>query len=258
MVVVNELLSTFRTQFEDTGKVMPAKRSLKKMNSLLMITASLCLLVLTGCMSVSEPKSPALTEKFAADAMLSLEGFQLYSVREKQHHVGSSYFTAYNFKTDSWLIGDDSYSGTTYERMLDDKFPGIVKDIFETAGANIRSNTPQLKIEGRIGNGRFMWSAPEMWYRDAPVFVLSVFTLGMVITRERENDVRLIVYNTKGKRLKEYHVTETYYTSGFGLPISGLINEKVRSWYCDRMAAKFALIKCVNAFVRDWNKGLFR
>ena len=171
------------------------------MKSLLLITASVCLLVLTGCMSVNEPEAPALTEKFSGDIQLNLEGFQLYSVREKQHHVGSSYFTAYNFKTDSWLLGDESYSGTTYERMLDDKFPAIVKDIFESAGANIRSNTPQLKLEGRIGDGRFMWSAPEMWYRDVPVFIVSVCTLGMVITRERENDVILIVYNTKGKRL---------------------------------------------------------
>jgi hypothetical protein len=97
-----------------------------------------------------------------------------------------------------------------------------------------------------------------MWYRDVPVFVVTLCTLGMVITRERENDVRLIVYSMNGKRLKEYRATETYYTSGFGLPMSGLINDKVRSWYCDRMAAKFALIKCVNEFTRDYNRGLFK
>jgi hypothetical protein len=228
------------------------------MKLFLMAAASVCMLVLTGCMSVSKPETPALREKFSGDAQLHLEGFQLYSVREKQHHVGGSYFTAYNFKTDSWLLGDDSYSSTTYERMLDDRFPGIVKDIFESAGANIRSDKPQLKIEGRIGDGRFMWSSPAMWYRDAPVFILSVCTLGMVITRERENDVRLIVYNINGKRLKEYRATETYYTSGFGLPISGMINDKVRSWYCDRMAAKFALIKCVNEFIRDHNNGFYK
>jgi hypothetical protein len=209
-------------------------------------------------MSVNEPDAPALTGKFLTEANLHLEGFQLYSVREKQHRVGNSYFTAYNFKTDSWLLGDGSYSETTYERMLDDKFPGIVKDIFESAGANIRNNKPQLKIEGRIGDGHFMWSSPEMWYRDVPVFVVTLCTLGMVITRERENDVRLIVYSMNGKRLKEYRATETYYTSGFGLPMSGLINDKVRSWYCDRMAAKFALIKCVNEFTRDYNRGLFK
>ena len=97
-----------------------------------------------------------------------------------------------------------------------------------------------------------------MWYRDTPVFVVSLCTLGMVITRERENDVRLIVYNTTGKRLKEYQATETYYTCGFGLPLSGMINDKVRSWYCDRMAAKFALIKCVNEFIRDYSNGFFK
>lgn len=80
-------------------------------------------------MSVSEPEAPAMTGKFAADVTLHLEGFQLYSVREKQYHTGNSYFTAYNFRTERWLIGNNTYSGTTYERMLDDKFPGIVKDI---------------------------------------------------------------------------------------------------------------------------------
>ena len=82
-------------------------------------------------MSVSEPEAPALTEKFTADVQLHLEGFKLYSVREKQRHVGNSCFKACNFRTDSWLTGGDSYSGTTYERMPDEQFPGIVKDIFE-------------------------------------------------------------------------------------------------------------------------------
>ena len=55
-----------------------------------MITASVCMLVLTGCMSVNEPDAPALTGKFLTEANLHLEGFQLYSVREKQHRVGNS------------------------------------------------------------------------------------------------------------------------------------------------------------------------
>ena len=207
------------------------------MKFLVMLTASVCMFVLSGCMSVSEPGAPSVTEKLSANVQLSLDNFQLYSVREKQYNDGS---------------------GTTYERMLDDKFPGIVKDIFESAGANIGTEKPQLKIEGRIGDGHFMWNSAAMWYRDVPVFVVSVCTLGMVITRERENDVRLIVYNTKGKRLKEYNATESYYTSGFGLPISGMINDRIRSWYCDRMAAKFALIKCVNEFIRDYNNGFYK
>ena len=228
------------------------------MNFFLTLAASVCMLILSGCMSVNEPKSPALTEKFSAEAELHLEGFQLYSVREKQHHTGNSTFTAYNFKNNSWIMGNDSYSGTTYERMPDDRFPGIVKDIFESAGANIRTETPRLKIEGRIGDGRYMWNSSQMWYRDIPVAVLTICTLGMVVTRERENDVKLIVYNTKGKRLKEYHATATYYTSGFGLPFSNMVTDKIRAWYCDRMAAKFALTKCVNEFIRDYNNGFYK
>ena len=223
-----------------------------------MTAASVCLLILTGCMSVSKPEAPGMTEKFSADMKLHLEGFRLFSIREKQHHVGSSTFSAYNFKTDSWLTGADSCSGTTYERLLDDKFPGIVKDIFESAGANIRSDKPQLTIEGRIGDGHYMWSAPQMWYRDVPLFVVSVCTLGMVVSRERENEVRLIVYNNQGKRLKEYHAAASYYTSGFGFPFSHMVTDEIRAWYCDRMATKFALIKCVNEFIRDCNNGFYK
>ena len=42
---------------------------------------SVCMFVLSGCMSVSEPEAPALTAKFATEAKLHLDGFQLYSVR---------------------------------------------------------------------------------------------------------------------------------------------------------------------------------
>lgn len=228
------------------------------MKIFLMTAAALCMIFLSGCITFNETEAPALPARFAPEAKLHLEGFQLYTVREKQYNTGNSYFTAYNFKTDSWLTGGSSYSGTTYERMLDDRFPGIVKDIFENSGANIRTDKPQLTVEGRIGDGRYLWNSSAMWYRDAPIFVFSVCTLGMIISKERENDVRLIVYNKEGKRLKEYSASERYYTAGIGLPCGFMFNEKMRAWYCDRMAAKFALIKCVNEFIRDYNNGLFK
>ena len=228
------------------------------MKYFLIAAASFCMVVLSGCMSISEPEAPALTGKFVSEAKLHLEGFQLYSVREKQHRVGNSCFTAYNFKTDSWITGSDSSSGTTYERMLDDKFPAVVKDIFESSGAIIRTDKPQLTIEGRIGDGRYLWNSPAMWYRDAPIFVVSVCTIGMVMSKERENNVSLLVYNQEGKRLKEYHAAATYHTIGFGLPFAYLVNDKIRAWYCDRMAAKFALIQCVNEFIRDCNNGFYK
>ena len=220
--------------------------------------ATISMFVLSGCMTFNETETPALKAKFTTEAKLHLEGFQLYSIREKEHRVGETYSTAYNFRTDSWITGSNSYSETTYERQLDDKFPGIVKDIFESVGANIRTNKPELTLEGRIGDGHYMWNSAAMWYRDAPIFVVSVCTIGMVISRERENDVRLIVYNKDGKRLKEYRATESYYTAGLGLPFSYLVNNRMRAWYCDRMATKHALIRCVNEFVRDYNSGFFK
>ena len=210
------------------------------MKTFLIAAAGVCMLVLTGCMSITEQEAPALTEKFSTETKLHLEGFQLYTVREKQHRVGNS------------------YSDTTDERMLDDKFPEIVKDIFESAGANIRADKPELTIEGRFGTGHYMWSSPAMWYRDAPIFVVSVCTLGIVMSKERENDVRLIICNNAGKRLKEYSAKATYYTYGFGLPLAFTEHEKIRAWYCDRMATKFALIQCVNEFVRDCNNGFYK
>lgn len=96
-----------------------------------------------------------------------------------------------------------------------------------------------------------------MWYRDAPIFVVSVCTFGMVMSKERENNVSLLIYNKEGKRLKEYSAVARYHTSGFGLPFSYLVNDKIHAWYCDRMAAKFALIKCMNEFIRDYNNGFY-
>lgn len=52
------------------------------MKYFLIATASLCMIVLSGCMSISEPVAPALTGKFATEANLHLEGFLLYTVRE--------------------------------------------------------------------------------------------------------------------------------------------------------------------------------
>ena len=124
-----------------------------------LLFAALSMIVLSGCVTFGETEAPAMAEKFNTEANLRLEGFQLYSVREKQYHSGYGSYTAYNFSSDSWLIGSDSYSGTTYERMLDEQFNSIVKDIFETAGANIRTSKPQLVLEGRIGDGRYLWSS---------------------------------------------------------------------------------------------------
>ena len=73
-----------------------------------------------------------------------------------------------------------------------------------------------------IGDGRYMWSSPAMWYRDAPIFVFSVCPLGMVMSKERENNVSLLIYNQSGKRLKEYSAASSYYTTGFGLPFAFL------------------------------------
>lgn len=228
------------------------------MKLFVMMTAGICMFLLNGCMTFNETKAPELTAKFASETKLRLEGFILYSIREKQHHTGYSSSVAYDFKRGAWLTGSSSYSGTTYERLPDEKFPAIVRDLFEHAGANIRSDKPQLTVEGRIGDGRYQWSAAEMWYRDVPLMALSVCTLGMVISRERENDVKLIVYDQNGKRLKEYNAVEHYYTAGIGIPLSMLVIDRVRAWYCDRMAAQFALIKCVNEFIRDCNSGAFK
>ena len=228
------------------------------MKYLLLTIASVCMFVLSGCMTVCETESPSVAVKFSSEAKLHLEGFQLQTLQATQHHVGYSTASAYNFKTNSWASGSGSYSGTTYERLPDEYFSTIVKDTFEFAGANIRTNAPHLTIEGRIGNGHFIWSAPAMWYRDAPIFIFAVCTFGMAISCERENDVRLIVYSKDGKRLKEYYNSARYHAAGIGFPFALFANEKMYESYGDRMAAKFALIKCINEFILDYNNGFYK
>ena len=70
--------------------------------------------------------------------------------------------------------------------------------------------------------------------------------------------VAFFVYNKEGKRIKEYKATKQYHTSGVHFPMVFLVADKMRLWYCDRMAATFALTQCVNDFVRDYNNGLFK
>ena len=79
----------------------------------------------------------------------------------------------------------------------------------------------------------------------------------MVISKEREVVVNLLVYNKAGKRIKEYSASEIYYTAGIGFPLALLYTENMRTWYCDRKAAEFALIKCMNEFIRDYNSGFY-
>ena len=101
------------------------------MKYFLLIIASVFMFVLSGCMTVCETESPSVTTKFSSGAKLRLEGFQLQTLRATQHHVGYSTASAYNYKTNSWASGGDSYSGATYERLPDEYFSSIVKDIFE-------------------------------------------------------------------------------------------------------------------------------
>jgi hypothetical protein len=68
----------------------------------------------------------------------------------------------------------------------------------------------------------------------------------------------LIVYSKDGKRLKEYYSSARYHAAGIGFPFALFANEKMYESYGDRMAAKFALIKCVNEFIQDYNNGFYK
>lgn len=224
----------------------------------LSVIAMICMLVSTGCITVYESDEPVVSKKFASDIKLRLEGFQLKSLQPTQFHTGYASTSTYNYQSGKWTTGGGTYSGTTYEFLPDENFSMIVKDAFELAGANIKASNMDLMIDGRIGNGRFMWKKPQLWYRDAPIFLFAVCTFGMALSCERENDVRLIVYNEEGKRVKEYYATASYHAVGIGLPLALFSNEKMYEYYGDRQAAKFALIKCINEFITDWNKGFYK
>lgn len=228
------------------------------MKYFLLMIAGVCLFLLNGCVTVCETESPALTAKFSPETRLRLEGFQLMIWQATQRHVGHSSAAVYDYRTNSWTTGSGSYSGTTYDHVPDEQFSSVVTDIFELSGANIRTDTPDLTIEGRIGGGHYIWSSPAMWYRDVPIFIVTLCTFGMAISSERENDVRLIVYGKNGRRLKEYYASAKYHAAVIGFPFASFANEKIYDAYEDRMATKFALIQCVNAFIQDWNNGFFQ
>lgn len=228
------------------------------MKFLSLVFATFYILFFSGCMTVHETPMPTVDARLCSNVKLALEDFQFYVVRATQHHYGYANTSYHNPRIGGWASGTGSYYGATYQRVPDDDFTRAVRDLFEFVGANTRGGTPTLIIEGRIGDGHYMWNSSAMWYRDVPVFIFALCSCAMTISCERENSVRMIVYDKNGNRLKEYYNEASYHAFSIGLPFTLFANPKAYETYGDKMAAMFALIKCVNDFVQDYNTGYYK
>lgn len=214
-------------------------------------------LLVSGCATIHETSPPPIDLSQKIDMNLRTEGFELLTLQQTGSYHGASYGGAYNYQTGAYVSGNTSTIGNIYERQKDCGFSDFTSDAFEKLGFNIRSNKPDLILVGRVGNGRFPWNAPALYYRDFPVFIFAVATLGSVISCTRENNIQVIVYSADGKRLKEYYACQSYNAFSIAFPFANFANEKAYEWYGDRQSASFALIDCINQFVTDCKSGYF-
>lgn len=227
------------------------------MKQLAWIGAAVMAVLLAGCWTAYETPQAELNQANHFDMNLKLEGFTLESLQQTGFTTGTASATAYNWRTNDTVSASGSSMSANYEYRPDNVFANSVTDVFENLGFNIRSDSPELVIAGRIGRGGFPWNSWQLWVRDAPLFLIAIPTFGMVISCPRINDAELIVYDCSGKRLANYYAEQGYYALSFAFPFANFANEKAYEWYGDRKAAQFAMIDCLNQFLADLHNGKF-
>lgn len=213
--------------------------------------------LLAGCWTVYETPAVALDRSQKFDLNLRLEGFTLTTLQQTGFSSSTANATAYDWQTNSTVNAFGTSTTAHYAYRPDESFSYLVTDAFETLGFNIRSDSPELVLAGRIGDGRFPWKSWQLWVRDAPLFLVAIPTFGMVISCPRVNDAVIIVYDRSGKRIADYYAEQQYYSLSFGFPFANFFNNKAYEWYGDRRAAQFAMADCLNQFLADLKSGKF-
>lgn len=230
------------------------------MKQLAWLGAVATVVLLSGCWTIYEtPQTEKLDRSKHFDMNLKLEGFARQTLQQTGFTTGTTSATAYNWKTNSTVSASGNSSYAHYEYRPDESFANAVTDVFENLGFNIRSDSPELVLAGRIGkNGHHPTDHGHFWYRDVPIFILSLPLGFMINSAPRINDAELIVYDLSGKRLANYYSEQEYYTFSIAFPFANLFNEKIYAdLYIDNRAAEFALVVCLNQFFADLKNGKF-
>lgn len=228
---------------------------MKKNVLLLLVT-----MLLSGCATVykTPPLKADLSRKINLN--LKLDDFE-YSRRQNVRLYNSAssgtYTGTYN---DTILDGhiNSSTTRSTYYQKKDIVFDNHLVDTFEKLGVNIKTGYPDLILVGRIGNGWRPYDEASVYYKDIPLFVSCILTLGSTFSATRENTVSIIVYTTAGKRIKEYHSRQLYNAVSIGFLLGGIVNSDTSRWIGGRRAACSALNDCVNQFTNDYHSGYYR
>lgn len=215
------------------------------------------LVLLTGCCIIKEtpPAKLDLSNKFNLN--LRLDGFEIMTLQQTGTYVGSGFGSSYNYRTGSYSSGSSVITAGKYEYRVDKNFTGEISDLFEMLGFNIKSDAPQLILEARLGQGHYPWDKGTLYYRDAPLNLICMLTMGVTVSLERVTDVQIIVYATNGKRLKEYFSEKSHYAFSIGFPFANFANPKAYNWYGDQASLKLAVVDCINQFTTDLREKAF-
>ena len=171
--------------------------------------------LLAGCWTVYETPAVALDRSQKFDLNLRLEGFTLTTLQQTGFSSSTANATAYDWQTNTTVTAHGNSTTAHYEYRPDESFSYLVTDVFETLGFNIRSDSPELVLAGRIGDGRFDWSDPWLYLRDGMAALISFPTFMMIGSYERLNDARILIYDINGKRIADYYSEKNCYVSQF-------------------------------------------
>ena len=213
--------------------------------------------LLAGCWTVYETPAVALDRSQKFDLNLRLEGFTLTTLQQTGFSSSTANATAYDWQTNTTVTAHGNSTTAHYEYRPDESFSYLVTDVFETLGFNIRSDSPELVLAGRIGDGRFDWSDPWLYLRDGMAALISFPTFMMIGSYERLNDARILIYDINGKRIADYYSEKNCYVFSLAFPFANFANEKAYRWYGDKQAAQFAMADCLNQFLADLKSGKF-
>lgn len=213
---------------------------------------------LTGCWTVYETPPAQLNRIQYFPLNLRLEGFSLETLQQTGADISTANATAYNWRTNSSVSAYGNSVSTHYEYRPDEAFSNSIIDAFESLGFNVRSDSPDLVLVGRFGNGWLNWRDPWLYLRDGMALLVSIPTFSAVGSYEMFNDARILVYNTKGRKIADYYSEKSCYVFSLAFPFANIANAKAYGAYGRRRATQFALIDCLNQFLADLESGRFK
>jgi len=212
-------------------------------------------LLISGCLSVTETPPPEVKATQKCNLNLKLENFKFccwQAVRSDSEMNDDIFYNKEDIGTYSDFNVDST--GLCGE---DERTTKFINETFKNIGFNINNNRPDLILVGKFGESHFAIRNPSYYYRDIPINILGVVTLGSFISITTDCDFKMKIYSRTGQRLKEYYSSQEYHSLSIALPIMGLLYWDASSLYRYSQPARFAFLDCLNQFLADYKLGRY-